>query len=288
MGGGTGKALRWGLGVVLMAALGACRPSRESLTAGNIGCPPNEVTTSPAGSSTGWNQSAETWFAECRGRRFVCTEVLTSSFDIDWLFRDSTESIDSDVSCREEIPSSEALARAAATSEEAAHSAPPRGGAGFELGSSRAAARGRCEAAGHRWEEGGGEQATCTGTAAEVGFAAPVALTFCRHGLCGIAVSLAPEEHWMQRFASLRRTLTTKYGSPSSKQMSVPSSCRTDEAFDGCAREGTLSLHLSWRWPTGQRLRLSLGKPQPQGSESRVQITYVQPAQVSALNDTAF
>jgi hypothetical protein len=272
-----------------MAVVGACQPTRESLTAGHIGCPPNEVTTSAAGSSTGWNQSAETWVAECRGRRFICTEVTTSSFDIDWLFTDSTDSVDSDVSCREEIPSSVTVARADVRSE-AVRSAPPIGGGGFELGSSRSAARQRCEAAGHRWEEGPGEHTSCTGAAAPLGFAAPVELTFCRHGLCGISISHAPEEHWMLDFASLRRTLTAKYGSPSAKQMHVPSMCRTDEEFDGCARDGTLRLFLSWQWPTGQRLRLSLGRPRSQGSdgESRVQLTYVQPAPVSALNDTAF
>jgi hypothetical protein len=80
-----------------------CAPSREALTAGEVGCPPSELSVHDEESSSGWAQSADTWIAECRGRRFVCTEVVTSGIDYSWLFSDSVDSRDSDVSCHEEL-----------------------------------------------------------------------------------------------------------------------------------------------------------------------------------------
>jgi len=283
-----GPVARAGFGLALAAVIGACQPTRESLTAGQIGCPPSEVVTNALSSSSGWNQSAETWLAECRGRRFVCTEVTTSSFDVDWIFTSSTDSVDSDVSCREELAPAASQATPDARPVAAATSAPPTGGAGFELGMSRTAAREACEAAEHQWEDDSGEQPSCTGPALALGFPAQVQLTFCAHGLCGIVVSHVPEEHWMQRFIGLRRTLETKYGAPSKQQMRVPSMCRTDEDFDRCAKDGTLRLSLSWQWPTAQRLRLSLGQTPRGTGENRVLLSYVQAAPVPSSSAAAF
>ena len=285
----TGRGARGLLGLALGGTLCGCQPTRESLTAGHIGCPPSEVVTTGVSSSSGWNQSAETWMAECRGRRFVCTEVTTSSFDGDWLFTSSTDSVDSDVSCREELApvASQAAADTTPVAPAMATSAPPTGGAGFELGMSRTAAREVCEAADHHWEDDSSRQPSCTGPAAALGFPAEVQLTFCKPGLCGISVSHVPEEHWMQRFMGLRRTLETKYGAPSKQQVRVPSMCRTDEDFDRCARDGTLRLSLSWQWPTGQRMRLSLGQS-PHAGENRVLLTYVHAAPLPSANAAAF
>jgi hypothetical protein len=261
----------------LLLALAGCYPSRESLTAGQIGCPPNEVSTSKLGSSTGWSQSAETWAAQCRGRRFICTEVTTSGGDWDWLWSDSLGASDTDVSCREELgPSDSALSsRPGADRVRPARSEPPTGGAGFELGISRAASRERCQAATHLWQEDESQHATCSGTASSLGLPAKAQLTFCGRELCGITVSHTPEAHWMRPFSDLNSTLTAKYGTASKRQTRIPSMCRTDAQFDSCARDGTLSLSVSWQWPTGQRLRLSLGRPSPHTGESAVRITYV-------------
>lgn len=285
----AGPLARASFGLSLAAVLGACQPTLESLTAGHIGCPPSEVVTSRVGSSSGWNQSAESWVAECRGRRFVCTEVTTRSLDVDWLFTSSTDSVDSDVSCREELApvASAATAGAMPAAPALATSAPPTGGAGFELGMSRMAAREVCEAAGHHWEDSSRKAPSCTGPAAALGFPAQVQLTFCQPGLCGISVSHVPEEHWMQRFMGLRRTLESKYGAPSKRQVHVPSMCRTAEDFDRCARDGTLRLSLSWQWPTGQRLRLSLGQSRRAG-ENRVLLTYVHATSLPGSSAAAF
>jgi hypothetical protein len=275
--------------LVALATLAGCVPSRESLTAGQIGCPPSEVSTSSLSSSGGWNQSVETWTAECRGRRFVCSEITTSSFDLSWLFTDATDSVDSDVSCREELSTTEATARSSRRSDPpvSASSAPPIGGAGFELGLSPEAARQRCEAAAHLWESLDAQHASCSGTATSLGFPATTRLAFCDSGLCGITVSHTPTGHWIQPFSALQATLTAKYGTASKRRLRIPSMCRTDEQFDRCALDGTLDLSVSWHWPTGQRLRLSLGRVSPHAGESAVRLTYVKPPRPSGPNASA-
>jgi hypothetical protein len=275
--------------VALVATLVGCVPSRESLTAGQIGCPPSEVSTSNPSSSTGWNQSATTWTAECRGRRFVCSEVTTSSFDLDRLFTDATDSVDSDISCREELSTTNAMAlsspRSAATV--AASSMPPIGGAGFELGLSHSVARQRCESAGHRWDAIDAGHAACSGTAASLGFPATTRLAFCEADLCAITVTHSPAAHWLEPFTALQRTLTAKYGTASKRRLRIPPMCRTDEQFDRCALDGTLDLSMSWQWPAGQRLRLSLGRASPHAGESAVRLTYVKPPRPSGPNASA-
>jgi hypothetical protein len=284
-----GHRAHWLLPVALAATLAGCVPSRESLTAGQIGCPPSEVSTSNPSSSGGWNQSAETWTAECRGRRFVCSEVTTSSFDLDWLFSDASDSIDSDVSCHEELGPTHARALASPRSDGpvTASSVPPIGGAGFELGLSRAAARQRCEGAAHRWEAIDAGHASCSGTATPLGFPATTGLAFCAAVLCGITVSHTPTAHWIRPFSALQTTLAAKYGAASKRRLRIPSMCRTDEQFDRCALDGTLDLSVSWQWPTGQRLRLSLGRASPHAGESAVRLTYVMPPRPTEPNASA-
>jgi hypothetical protein len=279
---------RWAVWIVVGMALNGCRASRESLTAGHIGCRPSEVSTYDAGSSSGWSQSAETWIAECRGRRFVCSEVTTSSFDIDWSFTDAVDSVDSDVSCREELGESHAaVAREERAGLLLSTSAPPAAGGGFELGMDRAAARGRCEAAGHAWRDMEGPEATCSGTATAVGFAASAKLTFCKGSLCTIAISHTPSANWARSFSELKASLTTKYGKAGERQLRIPSMCRADEQFDRCARDGALNLAVSWKWPNGQRLRLSLGRPSPHAGLAEVRLTYVGPRRLSTLDVSA-
>jgi hypothetical protein len=64
----------------------ACTGERRRATAGQIGCPAEEVTISDE--NMGWN--TVTWTADCRGKRFFCTQVSG---------KDSRQ-----VSCKEEIP----------------------------------------------------------------------------------------------------------------------------------------------------------------------------------------
>lgn len=279
---------KWVVGAWLGVILGGCHPSRESLTAGQIGCPPQEVSTSSVDVSGGWNQSAETWTAECRGRRFICSEVTTSSLDFDGLFADWTDSVDSDISCREELSPPEPSHWSQAPSPPPpSGSPPPTGAGGFELGMPRTAARERCEAAGHEWRAGKKGRATCSGTSAPLGFRASVELTFCRDTACAVTLSQTPSSEWMQPFAALQASLTEKYGQASERRLRIPSMCRTNEQFDRCAEDGALHLNVSWRWPTGQSVRLSLGKRSHPAGDSAVRLTYVKAPGVKGLDASA-
>jgi hypothetical protein len=261
--------------LVAGAPLLGCTPSRQALTAGEVGCRPGELSISHQESSGGWGQTAETWVAECRGRRFVCSEVTTSSADFSWLFSDSVDSRDSDVSCHEEQTSGFALALQPRAPVLPARSEPPSGGAGFELGSTRADTRARCQSSGHSFRDEG-VQTFCSGAAAPLGFEASTQLTFCNDALCGITVSHVPERAWSEAFKDLDARLTGKYGPATVRQVRVPSMCRTTETFDQCALDGVLDFEVRWQWPAGERLRLLLDKPSRSGLAS-LRLMYVLP-----------
>jgi hypothetical protein len=259
---------RRGAAALISVALGslllACAPSREALTAGEVGCPPNELRINSGISSTGWAQSAETWVAECRGRRFICTEVVTSSFDYGWLFSDSVDARDSDVSCHEELSARPAMELEPREPALAPRSEPPTGGAGFELGNERSAVRERCESSGNTFRDEGA-QSFCSGAAAPLGFEASTQLTFCKDVLCGITVAHIPARAWAEAFKELDTRLTDKYGPATVRRVRVPSMCRTPEQFDRCAMDGALAFEVRWQWPHGERLRLLLDRPAASG-----------------------
>ncbi len=54
--------------LVLLLLLSACTASKEQYTAGHIGCPSDEITV--VSETGGW--MANSWIAECRGKRFHC------------------------------------------------------------------------------------------------------------------------------------------------------------------------------------------------------------------------
>jgi hypothetical protein len=218
----------------------------------------------------------------------VCSEVTTSSWDLDWLFTDSTSSVDSDVSCREELsPLEVSHASPASSPSPLSSSPPPTGAGGFELGMARAPARERCEAAGHDWRVGEKSRATCSGTATPLGFPASVELAFCGDTACAVTLSHTPTSEWMQPFATLQASLTEKYGQASVRRLRIPSVCRTNEQFDRCAEGGALHLNVSWRWPTGQSVGLSLGKRSRPAGESAVRLTYVKATGLESLDAAA-
>lgn len=254
------------------------------MTAGEVGCRPSELSVHDEASSSGWGQSADTWVAECRGRRFICTEVVTSSLDFGWLFSDSVDSRDSDVSCHEELvaPAVEAAAREAPP---ALHTAPPSGGAGFELGSARPKVRERCEASGHAFRDEG-KHALCSGAAAPLGFEASTQLTFCKDALCGITIARVPDAAWAEAFRGLDSRLTEKYGPASVRRVRVPSMCRTEPEFDRCALDGALDFEVRWQWPHGERLRLLLGRSSAKGAGA-LRLMYVKPPRASQADTSA-
>jgi hypothetical protein len=261
-----------------------CAPSRQALTAGEVGCPPSELTIHDEDSSVGWAQSADTWAADCRGRRFICTEVTTSSVDYSWIFSDGVDSRDSDVSCHEEL-SKQPLQIEAREAPPAPRSAPPNGGAGFELGSARSDVRACCESSGHVFRDEGA-QTFCSGAAAPLGFEASTQLTFCGEVLCGITIARVPASAWAAAFKDLDTRLTSKYGPATARQVRVPSMCRTPQQFDRCALDGALDFEVRWQWPGGERLRLLLDKPAAPGVAA-VRLMYVVPPDARGVDTSA-
>jgi hypothetical protein len=239
-------------------------------------------------SSTGFSQSAETWLAECRGRRFICTEVVTSSFDIDWLFTDSVDSHDSDVSCHEELAAEpQELTLKARETPLSPQSPPPSGAAGFTFGSVRAETRERCESSHSTWREGEGASSFCSGTATPVGFDASTQLTFCNDTLCGITLEHVPAATWATAFSELDGSLTEKYGPATVRRVRVPTLCRTNEQFDRCAADGALDFEVRWQWPRGERLRLLLGKSRAADGIAALRLMYVKPPSAHRVDSSA-
>ena len=282
--GATGVAPALLLPFALGSLLFACAPTREAMTAGEIGCRPGELSVHDEASSVGWAQSADTWVAECRGRRFICTEVTTSSVDFGWLFDDSVDSRDSDVSCHEELSSAPLKVEAREAPLEP-RSEPPIGGAGFELGSARQATRERCESNGHAFRDEGA-QTFCSGAAAPLGFEASTQLTFCGDVLCGITISQVPKSGWATAFKDLDARLTDKYGPATVRRVRVPSICRTTQQFDRCALDGALDFEVRWQWPRGERLRLVLDRPATSDAAS-LRLVYVTPPDVRRGDSSA-
>ena len=77
------KAMQRGPGVsvvmlIIMLTAGGCasQGAFKNLSAGSIGCVPDEIEISELSSS--WSLSGRTWVATCKGRRFVCTAATVS------------------------------------------------------------------------------------------------------------------------------------------------------------------------------------------------------------------
>ncbi|HVR20040.1 MAG TPA: hypothetical protein VMS65_10095 [Polyangiaceae bacterium] len=268
-------------GLFLVLGVVACAPSRESMTAGQIGCPPNEITIGNEDSSIGFGQGSETWTAECQGRIFVCTKLTTGG----------ENAADSDVSCREELGSEKQQATSPADSSaktaptEAKAAGAPTGGAGFELGATSEAAQKACEGAGNTWEASGAI-ATCSGPATNVGFEVGVTFDLCRDHVCKITVAHSPKSKWASAFAELKTKLIEKYGAPADSSTNVPPSCRAEPDLIACFDRG-LRLRLDWSWKTGETLRLSAGKPEKSGGPAAIRLEYARPESALGADSSA-
>ncbi len=277
--------------LVLLPLMVTCRPSRESKTAGLIGCPPSEIVIQDEDSSVGFSQRSETWVAECRGKRFICNEIDTASES--FVPNEHTTMTDSDVHCSPELGSAGDAAPAAATPSPKAASSeqpkPPLGAAGFEFGSSLESTSGACQGAGHSWTPAGKGSYRCSGPADDLGFPAEVLVNFCRGALCGITVEYRPESRWAARFMSLKATLEKKYGSPSRTAVgSIPQDCRADDQLVACLDDDVFSLKVVWSWKAGrERINLRMGKPEDGDGAAAIRIQYLKPPPAVSTNSSA-
>jgi len=252
---------------VLFAALslGACVPSLESRSAGQVGCSPEEISISSEQTHFGLLQSAETWVAECHGRTFICSQMNETS-----QHNDAASGLlaSEQVSCAEEAESPEAErngrlyeAALAAAAAPKAPSAPPVGAAGFDWGESQADAQQRCVASGHQWNLLADDTPICSGAAADLGFPASVGLRFCAGRACGIAVQHRPSGNWSSRVVTLKAQLETKYGAPAETSGPIPQDCRTAQSFAQCLDSNKLTLRYAWHWASGESVEMLVGKP---------------------------
>jgi len=281
--------MRWvsGLALWMFFGISACRPSRESVSAGQVGCDPNEIEISDEDSSSGWNQSSRSWVATCHGRNFICSELDSAGKDV----------LVGVVSCHEQQaeeplvrPRAAALgaerSNSASNAPAAKSTAPPSGGAGFTFGGDMGAEQQACEAAGNTWQRANDSHGSCSGAAADLGFAADVKVTFCHERACIITVRHEPDSNFINLMAELKGKLTAKYGAPSESDALVPEGCRSEKEFESCLAEHSLHLKFAWAWPTGERITLEVGKPDGD-SEAAIHIDYTKPVRKVAANADA-
>jgi hypothetical protein len=279
--------------VVGFFALGGCAPSRASLSAGQVGCRPSEITISDETvGNDGFSMSSENWVAECAGKRFICTQI--SSASPVWTGSGQTGlAHDTDVSCKEELSSSgssgsssSSYSAPAPTTPPPPTTAPPKGGVGFELGSKVEAAQAACEGAGHTWQPGDEKAASCSGMAATLGFAAPVTFKLCTGLICGISFSHTPETDWLGTIAELRNGLEVKYGPARERDGELPEDCRTKTAFINCLQNKRVRLRYVWSWPSGERVTLVVGVPQ-QGGDAAIHLVYYKSPRALSIDESA-
>lgn len=273
---------------VAVVCLGACTPSLEAKSAGQIGCTPDEISISNEQSHLGLIQSGDTWVAECQGRTFVCSQLNQSGRD-KGLFHELFAS--EQVSCHEAPNSLEAerkrLTQEAAKQAEAQRPASraPTGAAGFKFGESRADAAHSCEAAGYEWRDeiDQTDKPGCTGAAESLGIDANVNVEFCDGRACAITVEHVPHDKWSQSSVSLKANLESKYGPAQESSSSVPEECRADAAFTRCLEARRLTLRYTWRWAGGESLEMSVGKPRDNVSAA-IRLVYRRPAGTADLS----
>lgn len=272
-------------GFVLVSA---CVPSKAVRSSGQIGCSPDEVSISEDRNHFGLVQSGESWVAECRGRTFICSQmnaVQGQNGSLGTALMASEQ-----VSCREELESPEEernrLARQAALAAQSRRPSPaPTGAAGFQFGESKEDAQRRCETAAMIWD-GTAERPACSGNSAALGLSARIALELCDGRVCAIAIEHKPRGNWSTSIAGLKATLEAKYGRPSSGESSgiIPKECRTEAEFTQCLESSALSLQFEWRWPSGESLKLAVGKLEP-ATPASVRLVYRRPD--SAVSSSA-
>jgi hypothetical protein len=268
--------------ITITLLVAACAPSRQSKTAGAIGCPPSEVEVSDEDSSSGFGSSSQTWVATCRGQRFICSENAVGPA----IGPKNSQNL----SCTAELGSAPASisqnSGASSLQGGAAKPGPkappieaPKMAAGFDFGAAPADIQTTCENAGKTWTSKSPKFGVCSGPAAEVGFEATVRIDFCYAQSCIITLEHRPESNWITAFGDLKQKLSEKYGSAEAiTSPGIPENCRKEEQFVQCLENEGLRLGFRWEWPTKQQITLAVGKPEDGNGAAALRIKYVTPA----------
>jgi hypothetical protein len=126
--------------------------------------------------------------------------------------------------------------------------------------------------------DGAAERPVCSGNSATLGLSARIGLELCDGRVCAISIEHKPRSNWSTRVVELKAKLEAKYGTPSSGEASgiIPKECRTEAQFTQCLESSALSLQFEWRWPSGESLKMAVGKPEP-ATPSSVRLVYRRP-----------
>ncbi|MEO8184619.1 MAG: hypothetical protein ABI895_37900 [Deltaproteobacteria bacterium] len=73
-----------------------------------------------------------------------------------------------------------------------------------------------------------------------------------------------------------------KYGEPAESKSVIPGWCRSETEFVSCLQEGSLRLHITWTWPSGERINLTAGKPVRGDGDVALRVQYVKAAGLGA------
>jgi hypothetical protein len=248
-----------------------CLPSLEAKSAGQVGCPPAEIKTSNEETDFGLGQGSRTWSAECRGRRFICSETITSTKDAS----------SSQISCSPETgaqPSgSQTGSSTPATTAQSDSPPPGKAAAGFEFGASPDTLKELCEKSSKQWTTLDASHAKCSGPLVDLGFPAEVELTFANDRASAITIVHTPDSRWMARLMELKDTLGKKYGE-SRQSVKLPSSCHSESEFVGCLKNGEASMEYLWSWRSGEKVLLAAGRRKGTENEPVILIRYSRPA----------
>jgi len=247
-----------GLGL-LAAGIAAC-VSLPAVSSGQIGCAEDEIKISH--DESGWG--SRTWVAECKGKRFFCTAVVTG--------KDSGQ-----VNCRDALANTleggaESFGRPPTVAPAPPRHAAPKGAAGFSFGSMLAAASAACTDAGYEWQASADGQAVCSGTPASVGVDASTTLRFCDGAVCAIALSIAAPNAWMGAYGRFDRILQNKYGRPVASTGELREGCQNEIDFEACVTNRGLKIAREWQWDSGERVLLKLG---PGDGAPTLQVLYI-------------
>ncbi len=247
--------------VLALFLLPACGPTLREITAGRVGCPPEDIEIQKG-------HTRYVWTATCHGKTYYCSRSGGTVSGVVYGPHGVVPYVGSTVgeaACKsgeenEGAPSEARPAVAAAKKKTEL----PKGAGGFVFGSARADVSKLCTDAGKAWTEPESDRAECAGTAVETGFTATSRLTFCDDALCGVTLLVSLENvdrtQWAQQYPKIRDSLADKYGAPASRAEDVPTVCTTT-GVGQCLSRGVMTLESRWSWAEPRSsIRLVLGQ----------------------------
>jgi hypothetical protein len=265
--------LRFAAAASLGALATGCTPSLQSLSANLLGCMPNEVEVS----DVTHNYASRRWTARCGGHEYSCSESRTGAPVRVGVGAGATQT--DSAACAEAATAAPAPAGpppAAASNG----TAPPRGAAGFTFGADAGSVEQVCRAAGLAWKAEAGDRFSCSGAPTDVGFPVATSGKLCGGKLCSIRIDGARDATWAQlaeRFASLRTSLTAKYGNPAAQATGRREDCNDD--VSACFERGRIKTDAAWRWRSGEAIDLVLDGGAA-GARPELWVVYGTPANV--------